>query len=235
MKIALVEDEKYFMEYEERIIKNALNPSVKNLEIDHFYNGTSFLEVFQQKQYYIVFLDIDMPDISGLKVAERIRSFSQKTDIIFVSNKEEFVYDCFAYQPFRFIRKDHSELEIAHALKAFLKKHRTDNHNIIVKFEGETQSVPISEVQYFEIQDHLLIIHTTLGDKNLYGTIGEKEKELFEFHFVRPHVGYLVNLKYITSLNKNNLTMEDGTVIPVSRGRYEQIASSFHQYFTEQI
>ncbi len=74
----------------------------------HLYtDGNDMLELMKKNKDYfdVVFLDIDMPKISGLDVAAKMRSINQEILLVFISAHEQYVFDSIDYSPIKYIRK----------------------------------------------------------------------------------------------------------------------------------
>ena len=86
------------------------------------YNHIAYSREGEAYKYDLVFLDIDMPKYSGMDVAEEIRKKSADTDIIFVSNREDRVFETFSVQPFGFIRKNCFTEGLNATLRQYIQK-----------------------------------------------------------------------------------------------------------------
>ncbi len=103
----------------------------------------------------ILILDIDMPGISGLELAERLRTADSKLIIIFLSAHEEFVFKAIEFQPFRYIRKMRIKTEMPIAIQAAVNVLEISSDKPIVLCTGDGEiSVMISEIMYFEAEKH---------------------------------------------------------------------------------
>ncbi len=79
-------------------------------------------KLFEHKESIdILILAIDMPEISGLELAEKLRSEKVNLIIILLTNHEEFVFKAIEFQPFRYIRKMHIKTEIPLAIRSAVK------------------------------------------------------------------------------------------------------------------
>lgn len=76
-------------------------------------------------------------------------------------------------------------------------------------------------------------IHTSSGKITLRKKISEIEELLPSEYFVRCYRSYIVNVKYIKSILKNHVLLEDGVEIPISRGKYKEINDAFINYICE--
>lgn len=78
MQIAVCDDEKVYLDCLSRKIKACFKEFEIEISLDKYLNAVSFLEQHEQNPYDVVFLDILMPEMNGLDVANRIRNLSEK-------------------------------------------------------------------------------------------------------------------------------------------------------------
>lgn len=108
LKIALCDDEPVTLD----LLKNEIDAllQAQNLEyqIASYASGLSLLQDFSAKGFDVLFLDIDMPDISGFQVAEALQDSASQCRVVFVTSKRNLMHQSFDYQPFHFICKGDS-------------------------------------------------------------------------------------------------------------------------------
>lgn len=75
----------------------------------------------------------------------------------------------------------------------------------------------IEEIIYLEKKNNYVIFHTASGVYRERTKIEEKYKDLVNFGFVRPQIGYLVNIKYINDIQLSSVVLDDGTQVPLSK------------------
>ncbi|MFA5659716.1 MAG: response regulator, partial [Oscillospiraceae bacterium] len=90
-----------------------------------FTNPFELLEQSTSVAFDILFLDIDMPAIDGIKTAERLRQQNDYITIIFITNRDDLVFEAIKFKPFRFIRKERLEDELDEAFKALISSIKT--------------------------------------------------------------------------------------------------------------
>ena len=122
IRIAVVDDEKIILDSISEKVSDIFNEYKVEFEKYNFTDGKSLIKSYFQKRFDLIFLDIDMPNITGIDIAEKLRSYDDSVEIIFVTNKEKMVYQTLKYAPFRFIRKSEFHIEIDEAIDNFLKK-----------------------------------------------------------------------------------------------------------------
>ena len=99
-----------------------------DIYINKFQDSLKFIQDYEKNFYNLIFLDICMPNINGLQVAEKIRNVDEAVEIIFVTAFDRCVYRSFKYRPFRFIRKNRINDELEEAIKEFSVSCKKNNN-----------------------------------------------------------------------------------------------------------
>lgn len=160
----------------------------------------------------VAFLDIDMPHISGDAIASALTEKYPSIQIIFFTNRGEMVYDMLKYKPFRFIQKA-EPWKIDTALMNLSKQRMTDGHVLIEKAKNEVMDASVEEIMYIEAAKHQIIYHTEDEAIVSKGSMAKIVKELWEYGFIRVHVAYVVNIRYIKQIGKKELILRDENCI----------------------
>lgn len=229
IRAAICDDEPTILEQLRGHIFDEFKRQGAVIRLDTFTSGQEFLDAHANEPFDVVFLDIDMPEISGFDVAGRI-SRAEHTLIVFVTMHDELVYSSFQFQPFRFIRKAYLENELPGIMEAVVNEVTKQNSERKYAFQtrfGET-FVNLGNVEYIEIYGHWLRVCIKDGEPlECYGSLSDLEKELDNHDFVRTHKSFLVNCKFIFSIERNQVILDDKTVIPLSRYKSEAVRCKF--------
>ena len=191
-----------------------------DVSIYTLWNPKSSAEIMAMAEKHemdVAFLDIDMPHISG----------------IFFTNRGEMVYDMLKYKPFRFIQKA-EPWKIDTALMNLSKQRMTDGHVLIEKAKNEVMDASVEEIMYIEAAKHQIIYHTEDEAIVSKGSMAKIVKELWEYGFIRVHVAYVVNIRYIKQIGKKELILRDETVLPIS-GSYKEETMKNYKMLLERI
>lgn len=181
--------------------------------------------------YDILLLDIDMPGTDGMSIAERIMQTPHRVNIIFVTNRDDMVFEAIHYSPFRFIRKEKLHDELPEAIVSALDK--IYKETLICNFGtgADAIKIPICDILYLESQKHYICIHTKQGEiKTFRGKISDYTDELADVGFVRVHIGYLVNIRYIYSITSQKIVLDNEEELPISRAKVESIKQKYASY-----
>lgn len=173
----------------------------------------------------ILILDIDMPEISGLELAERIRAENLDMIIIFLSAHEEFVFQAIEFQPFRYIRKMRLETEMPIAIQAAVNvlEISSDKQIILYTEEGE-KAVMISEIMYFEAEKHKTYIYLKNGGCiHARRSIAELHQLINKESFIMIHRSCVVNTDYVKNMQNCLLILKNDEQLLVSRRKFSEV------------
>ena len=105
LRIAICDDDQALLHSYKNRIKALFESKHVDAIIFDYTKGSKLITECKEVPFDLIFLDIDMPEMSGFDVAEKINDINADTVIIFVTNEEQLVYRSLRYSPFRFIRK----------------------------------------------------------------------------------------------------------------------------------
>ncbi|MFJ5564854.1 LytR/AlgR family response regulator transcription factor [Lysinibacillus xylanilyticus] len=203
------------------------------IEIDVYHNPHNFLENFQKglEKYNIIFLDIEMPEENGIRIARKIRDIDSDVLIIYVSSYDRYMRESFEVQPFRYILKPIKFEELRKSI--FQAFHFIVNNNNLITFslKNTTYQLRIKDIIYITVENgRKLNIITSENEYKTYGKLGDLEKHLKPYFFARVHTGYVVNMDNIRSINNVQIIMNNEDEIPISRGRRQEFKLQYHNF-----
>ena len=240
MKFAICDDERDIRNYIEKCAREIFS----DLEIEQFPDTRDILKSGFDAD--ILFLDIQMPGVDGMRAARILRTTGSDTVIVFVTAVEELVFQAFDVDAVQYIVKpfDKSRLQDAirkavtaakerETIKNILASDEDDPRFFVVKSGGVNTRVILSEIAYAEVFDRRVVLH--MHDKECieyYGRMTELE-QVAGNDFFRVHRAYLVNLKHVSSYDSRYVCVL-GNVIPVARGKYPELVKAYMSYYTRQ-
>lgn len=230
IRIAVVDDEDAFAQRLKARITAFLTQQQIPAEVTVFTSGRAMLESCADTQYDLIFLDIDMPEITGLDIARKLRIQEADTEMIFITNYDDLVYDTIRYTPFRFIRKSRLAIEFEEALQAFLAKMHSRTTMYLFQTEQGKRPVHAASIVYIEVQSHRLTVHLPEEAFLAGGNLSDVEKDISRHGFIRIHKSYLVNFRYISLINQKNVILDDGTALPLSRGKLASVKTELMRF-----
>lgn len=232
MRMAICDDEEKDIEVIEKyIIENM--PDDINIIIEKFINGNMFLSRCSEESFNVVFLDMALYDISGIDVARKISRLYPNMDIVFVTNRDDLVFESIQYQPVWYVRKSMISEEMQRAINKLIIKFRDANDCIEIIQNGVKRKLQCSKIVYIESYGHYL--HFMLEDETIKirGKILDYSQKLCSSGFVRCHRCFIINIRFISKINYNKVVLATGVQTPISRQNYHLIYEKYEEWVRE--
>ncbi|MDE5557713.1 MAG: response regulator transcription factor [Ruminococcus sp.] len=185
----------------------------------------------------ILILDIDMPEISGLELAEELRDNNMNLIIIFLTNHDEFVFKAIEFQPFRYIRKIKMNREMPLAIQAAVKiiQMQQDKYISLHTDDGDIQ-VKLSEIIYFEADKRKTDVHLNNGKIfSVYKNITELFEMLTNDKFIMIHRCCGVNIDFIKVLKKDIIVLQNSEMLLISRRKIKEVRQQIMKLWGDKI
>ncbi|MBP5092077.1 MAG: response regulator transcription factor [Bacilli bacterium] len=232
--IACVEDSQNEFELLSQAIERFKGENGLDLRVTHFSNAERFLESFAC-QFDIIFLDIALPEMSGMDLAAAIRKSDAEVPIIFVTSLAQFAVNGYEVGAFDFIVKPVVYGDFAFKMKRLMKHMSTSSvAKIIISSSSQRIVLASNEIFYVEIIGHTIIYHTSKGNFDTYDTMRNVEAKLAGHNFAKCNACYLVNLAFVESVSGYDLTVH-GETIAISHPRKKEFMSVLHEFYGKGI
>ncbi len=238
IKIAVCDDEIIFLSHFCELITEICTSMNLAVKICNYSRSDTLLHDHEISNFDIVFLDIDMPGISGFDTAQKIRNISLDTPIIFVTSREDLVYSSFEYQPFYFIRKNQKEKlysSMEHVINKLFQHFSKFKTVSITNAETGVTVIPARQVIYIKSEKHYLYYYLSKGLINPLkerNSVSAISKTFDTYGIIQTHQRYLVNLCHIAKLDTllNLITLTCGDIIPISKQYREYVIEKYIHY-----
>ena len=162
IKIGICDDNAVLLKNLSKIVENSFFSYTSDYEVFPYTSGSLLLNEHNRESFDIIFLDIDMPKVTGFDVAKMLRDEFSDCFIIFVTGHSELVYESMDFQPFHFIRKNCSvslEESVDKIVKK-LMKHMKQNERIILEDDVSGRcGVYIRDIVFIESDRHYVKYH----------------------------------------------------------------------------
>ncbi len=233
IKYIIVDDEQKAIKNLETKVKR-LYPELEHL--DSFSNSEKALKFINNNDIDLVFLDIEMPNLSGFDLLSEIEN--PDFEVIFVTAYNQYAIDAIRHAAIGYIVKPIDTDELKEAIeKAFInieQKITLKNNKALLDIltqQNNMISIPTQSGYSFVKVDNILRLEGKDGYTNIICESGKeflssyslgKFTEMIQNNplFFQPHRSHIVNLKYVTGLlNEGYIELENKTKIPLSRNK----------------
>lgn len=239
IKVALCEDEGGVRELLAQSLRLAFAQEGLDADVARFSTGDALLEaVGRGIAYDAFFLDIEMPGTNGIECCRTIRAGRPDAVVVFVSNKEELVFQSFEVQPFRFMRKSHYVEEQGRVVAAVARELERARGHVVVLSEastGRSWRMDVNDLLVVEVRNKTCCLHTVRGDLEIRCRLQDVESALQGQPFLKPHRSYLVNARHVSCVGRDAVQMDDGMQIPLSRNRAAETTAQFMRLVQEEL
>lgn len=232
ISVAIVEDEPASSAVLQKYIDQYCTNEPISYEVKVFDNPIAFFDSYKVN-FDVIFLDIMMPDMDGIRAAHKIREYDAEVPIIFVTNMRQFAIKGYEVSALDFIIKPVSYygFEIAFR-KALRDLSRVKMQLITIPMRSGAKRVPVSDLRYVEVSLHRLIYHLLEADIDTSGNLKDVEAALYPFGFRRCNHCYIVNMRYVTEVRENSIVLgPESEELQISRSKKKAFLSELSKYW----
>lgn len=205
-------------------------------ECVYYPDGASLLKGASAGYGDLIFLDLRMPGMSGLKVAQELKKEGVNRRIAFMTNSEDLVFDALRYYPFCFLRKGCLDEELPNVIVQYLNEHKYEGSAFFYSIRGRNFQVPTRNIAYLSYWKHRITLVLADGETQEFrSTLKKCEEQLTMECFIRVDQGVILNLRYCESFCGDAFRLHNGKKIPVSRSRRRYARECFERYYHREL
>ena len=232
---------------DEPLARNIIKAYLKRWEqievVEECSNGFEALKAIKEHKPALMFLDIQMPKVTGLELMEVI---DEPLLVVFTTAFDQHALKAFELNAIDYLLKPFNEKRFGDAVQKLLQKLESgvnSNHEqidqlqdqaeeklerIVVKRGNKLAVIPLDQVKYFEAQDDYVMIYTETGHFLKSKTMKYFEDHLPADQFIRIHRSYIINAEKIRQLEPYNkdtqlAVISDDCKLKVSRTGYKKL------------
>ncbi len=163
------------------------------------------LELARELTPDVVFLDVEMPGLSGVEAAPLVRERTDPPAVVFVTAHERYAVDAFAVEAFDYLLKPVDPDRLARVVER-LQERSVENvlpvEKVPVVSAGGTELLDYDQVHYAQADGDYSRVHTYDRSYLCTSSLGELEEKLPAGRFARVHRSYLVNLSKVAGVRR---------------------------------
>lgn len=230
IQAAICDDEKKVLDEIVSKVRDTFQGLHCPVEIFQTENPFALVEHMKRNRPDVLFLDIDMPRLSGMDIAQFLTDSGADTLLVFVTSHDALVYRSFQYHPFGFIRKSHFDEEIGSVAQSIASELQKRNEYFTCKTSEGFFKVRFSDILYFESESNYVNLHCADRLLRFRGTIASLESELSPRGFIRTHKGFLVNQQHIFAIQGDEIKLSSDELLPIGRTNRENVKKTILRY-----
>lgn len=213
------------------LIREYEKKSREKFKITEYDKGTTLckdIEALQNCQF--IFLDINMDEQDGLKTAIKIKELYQDIYIVLVTAYMSYSLEGYKVKASRFLLKDDLEHTIKECMDSIINEFKRKEQYVELSFVEGQIKLNADDIIYIETNRHKNVFYTKKQTYTIYKKLDEIENELKRMGFVRVHLSFLVNMRYIDKISSYVLSLTNGKEISVPKSRYQEVKRRYALY-----
>ncbi|MGL5415570.1 MAG: LytR/AlgR family response regulator transcription factor [Clostridium sp.] len=236
IKVAICDTDKNFVN--DLIVLIREEALKKNIEcmISEFTNSKGLMSSLETgTRFDVVFLETHIGGECGVVLGKDIKGFDKKIDLIYLSYTRKYTLDCFDIGAFNYILKplvgENKRRFSAQFERLLIKYYMNRGDFLNIKESTGSIRLPINKILYIETVGKLVRIHYNDEFVDVHERMIDLEERLSKQYFIRCHKSYLINAKHVRKMDKTDLELDDGTIVPISRLRVKEVKAILNEFF----
>lgn len=238
LRIAVCDDEQlYLHEMMQLLSEYRQSGALGDFSVSCFAAPSELLDSLEKgSNYGLYLLDIYLPGITGIAVAQQLRSAGVEAPIIFLTTSREHALEAFGVGASQYLLKPFERQALFSALDATAAAALAERRqHLLIKVDGEVCSIAVRNILYTQSDKNRQVLHLAGGrELAVRMTVGELFQLLAASNaFVRCGSSYILNLAKLKRLSPKYAILSDGTEISIPRGAYPEIKTSYYGFYSE--
>lgn len=239
LHIAIIEDERAHAELLQQTILAWSQEHPMHTDISFYASAEKFLFTWEDhKCFDALFLDIQMPGMDGVELAKRIRREDKEISLVFTTGITDYLQEGYEVAALHYLIKPLSREKVAECMERICEKQENEE-GIAFLLEAEDEEsgekcrvrFTSEEIRYIEAVGHYTKVRTERSVYRLKKGIRQWQEELEGEPFVFSHRSFLVNLLYVSQINKSEIVFDGGETIPLSRRNGRPFQDAFIRFY----
>lgn len=200
--------------------------------ITEYNSAEQFLFSYPDNSCDLLLLDIEMGAMNGMELAKSLRARGDMLPIIFITGFSQYIGEGYDVEALHYLLKPVDKNKLFQVLDRYADRHKADNR-IILPVGDESVCVNSDDIIYLEAFGKKTQV-TLKNSKEILCTYGlSAAADKLGNGFVSCHRSYVVNIGFIASISKTEVTLDNGRKIPLSRRLYGIVNRAFIDYYKE--
>lgn len=225
IKIAVVDDSHEFVELASGMVKNYFMKKKVRILVQ-CYTKAELLnyDIAERKIYDIFFLDIEMPDINGIKLAERIREYDKNSYIILVTSHLKYSLVGYELNVFRYIPKNMIKEKLIEALDSLLHRvYELEDKIYVISNNSRYEKILYHDIDYIYKDRKNAVLVCNNNEFKVRKSLKQVYEELDSDQFIFIERGYIVNITQIIKVINHEVFLENGERLHIGRAHSKYV------------
>ena len=239
VRIAICDDEKEAVLLHEEIIKDSLQSCGIGYEITTYTYGSNLLiDITEDGFFYdLILLDIEMPDVTGMELSQKIKPFLPNIKVIFITSHMEYAIDAFELSIFRYVPKNDLEKRLKTAVADAARLTLLEaGKEYIIQAAGRMEKIPYRDIFYIRRDGGKnSAIYSNVGTSKVRKSLQQVFEELAAPEFIFIDRGCIVNIIQIMKVADGMAFLKNGEALQISRSHLQEVKRQINRFWGTHI
>lgn len=187
-----------------------------------FSSAESFLFRYEEcADFDLLLLDVEMGKMDGVELARRIRQKNELVQIVFITGYSDYISEGYEVEALHYLMKPLRQEKFFAVLDRAWEKLQKNARYLNLECSEGLVRLPFYEIRYLDVHQNYVTVHAH-QDHTVKRPLREFEAQLDE-RFFRAGRALILNLEYIRRVTRQEVSLLDGTVLPLPRGAYDPL------------
>ena len=238
IQIAICDDEEGAVVLHEEIVKGSLLKCGIGYKITTYTKSTNLLFDITDDEYFydLILLDIEMPHVTGMEIAKRVKSHLPNVKIIFITSHTEYAIDAFELSIFRYVPKSSIESKLASAIADAARLIELEaGQEYTIQTNSRMEKIPFKDIYYIHKDGKNASIVSNTGISKVRKSLQQVYEELQAPEFIYIDRGYIVNIIHIMKVSNGMAILKNGEQLPISRSHLQNVKQEINSFWGAHI
>ncbi len=235
-KIAICEDEKAFILKLKGLLGQYADETGREFCFFEFYDGSELLENYQP-DFDLIFMDIRMEKMNGLKAAEKIRSMDSAVGILFLTSLAQYVWKGYEYGAVNYLLKPVKYGRLKMELDRYFSRYQGREEPFLAFANNKGKfKVFYKDLRFAETCKRNVLLHFEGQEQVIYKNMKQVASILEAGgQFARCHASFIVNMVYVKSVENLEAVLTTGERVPISQPKRKEFMAKLTDFWGDML
>lgn len=231
MKIAVVDDEQMIRDTLIEMLQKYAAVRHTPVESCAFENGEKLLGSLETETFDLIIMDVFLGQESGMELARALRARGVTSRLVFATMSTQYAVESYEVEAFYYLLKPVREEALFKILDKCSAALYDQKQYIQLKVGWDYKQVLLSEIQYVDIYNHYVQIHTESGVVSCHMTFREISETLLKYpRFLCCYRNCVVNMDRVQHIDGRDFLLDSGVRIPIARANLTAVRKQYADY-----
>ena len=238
IRIAICDDDRNMVMQNEEIVKNTLQACEIGYEIVTYTRSSNLLSDIPDDQFFydLILLDIEMPEVSGMELAGKIKEYLPNVKIIFITSHVEYAIDAYELSVFRYVPKSNVKERLEAAVADASKLLELEaGQEYTIQTNNRLERIRYKDILYIVRDGKNAEIVSNTSTSKVRKSLQQVYEELDAPEFIFIERGCIVNIIHIMKIRDGMVCLKNQEMLPISRSHLQDVKQQIAQFWGAHI